>query len=56
MATHPGAVAGARILGERFARSRQQQNPEGRMPLMDHLRELRRPSPYHKYGLIHCAR
>jgi sec-independent protein translocase protein TatC len=40
----PGAIAGARIVGERFARSQRQQNPEnpeGRMPLMDHLRELR---------------
>ena len=37
----PGAVAGARIAGERFAHSQRQQNPEGRMPLMDHLRELR---------------
>jgi sec-independent protein translocase protein TatC len=40
----PGAIAGARIVGERFARSRRQQNPEnpeGRMPLTDHLRELR---------------
>ena len=41
MATLPGAVAGARILGERFARSRRQPNPDGRMPLTDHLRELR---------------
>jgi sec-independent protein translocase protein TatC len=41
MATRPGALAGARIAGERFARSRRQQNPEGRMPLTDHLRELR---------------
>ena len=41
MATLPGAVAGARIVGERFARSRRQQNPDGRMPLTDHLRELR---------------
>lgn len=37
----PGAVAGARIAGERFAHSQRQHNPEGRMPLMDHLRELR---------------
>jgi hypothetical protein len=41
MATRPGALAGARIVGERFARSRRQQNPEGRMPLLDHIRELR---------------
>jgi sec-independent protein translocase protein TatC len=41
MATRPGALAGARIVGERFVRSRRQQNPDGRMPLLDHLRELR---------------
>ena len=41
MAKLPSAVAGARIVGERFVRSQRQQNPEGRIPLMDHLRELR---------------
>jgi sec-independent protein translocase protein TatC len=41
MAKKPGAVAGARIVGERFVRSKRRENPEGRMPLMDHLRELR---------------
>src|SRR6516165_1986434 len=41
MATRPGALAGARIVGERYVRSKRQENPEGRMPLMDHLRELR---------------
>jgi sec-independent protein translocase protein TatC len=41
MAKLPGAIQGARIVGERFVRSQRQQNPEGRMPLMDHLRELR---------------
>ena len=41
MAKLPGAVQGARIAGERFVRSQRQYNPEGRMPLMDHLRELR---------------
>ena len=41
MAKLPGAVAGARIVGERFVHSQRQQKPEGRMPLMDHLRELR---------------
>jgi sec-independent protein translocase protein TatC len=41
MAKLPGALAGARIVGERFAHSRRQQNPDGRMPLIDHLRELR---------------
>jgi sec-independent protein translocase protein TatC len=37
----PGAIAGARVVGERFVHSQRQQNPEGRMPLLDHLRELR---------------
>src|SRR5262249_48032211 len=41
MATRPGALAGARIVGERFVHARRQRNPEGRMPLLDHLRELR---------------
>jgi sec-independent protein translocase protein TatC len=41
MAKLPGAIAGARIVGERFVNSQRQQNPDGRMPLMDHLRELR---------------
>jgi sec-independent protein translocase protein TatC len=41
MAMLPGALAGARIVGERFVRSRRRQNPEGCMPLIDHLRELR---------------
>ena len=41
MAKLPGAIAGARIVGERFLRSQRQQNPEGRMPLTDHIRELR---------------
>jgi sec-independent protein translocase protein TatC len=41
MAKRPGAIQGARIVGERFVRSRRQANPEGRMPVMEHLRELR---------------
>ncbi len=41
MAKLPGAIQGARIVGERFVHSQRQQNPEGRMPLMDHIRELR---------------
>jgi sec-independent protein translocase protein TatC len=41
MASLPGALAGARIVGERFVHSQRQQNPDGRMPLMDHIRELR---------------
>jgi sec-independent protein translocase protein TatC len=40
MATLPGAVMGARIVGERFVHSRRL-DPEGRMPFMDHIRELR---------------
>jgi sec-independent protein translocase protein TatC len=42
MANMPGAVQGARIVGERFVRTRRQQNPEGRMPVMEHLQELRK--------------
>jgi sec-independent protein translocase protein TatC len=38
MAKLPGAIQGARIVGQKYIQS---QNPEGRMPLMDHLRELR---------------
>src|ERR1700722_13129858 len=41
MAKLPGAIQGARIVGEKFVRGQRQQNPEGRMPLMDHIRELR---------------
>jgi sec-independent protein translocase protein TatC len=41
MAKLPGAIQGARVVGEKFVRSQRQQNPEGRMPLMDHIRELR---------------
>jgi sec-independent protein translocase protein TatC len=41
MAKLPGAVQGARIVGEHFVRSQRRQNPEGRMPVMDHIRELR---------------
>ena len=52
MAKLPGAVAGARIVGERFVQSQRQQNPEGRMPLMDHLRELRNRIVKMALGLI----
>ena len=41
MADKPSAIRGARIVGERYARAKRQENPEGRMPLFDHLRELR---------------
>ena len=34
-------VTGARVLGTRIAASQRQSNPEGRMPLMGHIRELR---------------
>jgi len=53
MAKLPGAIAGARIVGERFVHSQRQQNPEGRMPLMDHLRELR--NRVVKIGLVLLA-
>ena len=41
MVSKPSAVNGARIVGQRYLRSKQRANPEGRMPLFDHLRELR---------------
>jgi sec-independent protein translocase protein TatC len=41
MARKPSALAGAGIVGARYVRFKRQQNPDGRMPLMDHLRELR---------------
>ena len=34
-------ITGARLLGARMAASQRQANPDGRMPLMDHIRELR---------------
>jgi sec-independent protein translocase protein TatC len=37
----PGAIQGARIVGERYVRAQRRRIPEGRMPLFDHLRELR---------------
>ena len=37
----PDTVTGARVLGNRMVTLHRQENPEGRMPLMDHLRELR---------------
>ena len=41
MATKPSAIRGARIVGERYVRAKRRGNPDGRMPLFDHLRELR---------------
>src|SRR5712691_5896066 len=52
MAKLPGAIAGARVVGERFVRLQRQRNPEGRMPLMDHLRELRNRVVKMALGLV----
>ena len=41
MASKPSAIRGARVVGERYLRFKRQSSPDGRMPLMDHLRELR---------------
>ena len=41
MASKPSAIRGARVVGERYVRLKRQSNPDGRMPLIDHLRELR---------------
>src|SRR5487761_1487591 len=41
MAKLPDTVTGARVLGNRMLAVHKQSNPDGRMPLMDHLRELR---------------
>jgi sec-independent protein translocase protein TatC len=41
MVSKPTAIRGARVVGERYVRLKRQANPDGRMPLMDHLRELR---------------
>ena len=41
MAKLPDSVNGARMVGARMMTMHKQANPDGRMPLMDHLRELR---------------
>jgi len=41
MAKLPDTVVGARALGGRMLANRRRSNPDGRMPLLDHLRELR---------------
>jgi sec-independent protein translocase protein TatC len=41
MASKPSAIRGARIVGARYVRMKRRENPEGRMPLVEHLRELR---------------
>jgi sec-independent protein translocase protein TatC len=41
MPSKPSAISGARLVGQRYLRAKRRANPDGRMPLMDHLRELR---------------
>jgi sec-independent protein translocase protein TatC len=41
MARKPSAVQGAAIVGGRYLRMKRQENPDGRMPLLSHLAELR---------------
>ena len=41
MAKLPTSVEGARVLGQRMLKEHRAANPEGRMPLMEHIRELR---------------
>jgi sec-independent protein translocase protein TatC len=41
MAKLADTITGARVLGSRVVATRRRQNPEGRMPLLEHLRELR---------------
>jgi sec-independent protein translocase protein TatC len=41
MASKPTAIRGARVVGSRYLSYKRQVNPDGRMPLLDHLRELR---------------
>lgn len=41
MAPKPSAIKGARMVGDAYVRLKRQENPDGRMPLIDHLRELR---------------
>jgi sec-independent protein translocase protein TatC len=41
MAPKPSALKGARMVGDAYVRLKRQENPDGRMPLIDHLRELR---------------
>jgi sec-independent protein translocase protein TatC len=41
MAKMPASVVGARVLGQRMLKEHRAANPEGRMPLLDHIKELR---------------
>jgi sec-independent protein translocase protein TatC len=52
MAKLPAAIQGARIVGEQYARAQRQKDPEGRMPLFDHLRELRNRVVKMALGLV----
>jgi sec-independent protein translocase protein TatC len=41
MAKMPAPMVGAKVLGQRMLKEHRAANPDGRMPLLDHLRELR---------------
>jgi sec-independent protein translocase protein TatC len=41
MAKMPSSMVGAKVLGQRMLKEHRAANPDGRMPLLDHLRELR---------------
>lgn len=41
MAKLADTITGARLLGARIAATKRRENPDGRMPLMEHIRELR---------------
>ncbi|MCL2583660.1 MAG: twin-arginine translocase subunit TatC [Streptosporangiales bacterium] len=41
MVKKPSALEGARIVGERYAQEKRAESPDGRMPLIEHLKELR---------------
>ncbi len=41
MAKMPPSMVGAKVLGQRMLKEHRAANPDGRMPLLDHLRELR---------------
>jgi sec-independent protein translocase protein TatC len=41
MAKLADTITGARLLGARMVATKRRENPEGRMPLLDHIRELR---------------
>jgi sec-independent protein translocase protein TatC len=41
MAKLADTITGARLLGSRIVATKRRENPEGRMPLMEHIRELR---------------